>query len=1830
MLLTPRTIRITAFFFLTELVASIILPTTSYALTTGPNQTEFTSYEPIGTTDMVNLISGDFTYNTPLIDVPSPEGGFSLPLSYHSGVGLEDEASWVGLGWNVNAGSISRAKVSNADDDFDNVNNVNVQDPGGSGYVKNFILYQRSWDSEKGYGGAIDLLHVAGFSWNNNAGLQDGTIMGTTFNKDKATFDPGQFFAGLTTIATMGALSGASAGQAIALKGVGNARLAANLYNGYKSQGTTSSVVGGWSVDKTMSYMGFRQDYKYWLDNNRAEHNYGVLYLGQMKNNTSVDPSPTYGSDNIAWPRVGTPANSTPAPAFPQHIYLDRGYPALTSDMYTYVEPGVNYAYSFNPTHLAYDSYSVMGPGIGGNMSPYRPDIGSLAFPKKLTNGSSKVNLVPFLEEGVSINKIQFKYNGDVSNTYDYHDSGNAGMSISYANNSGGGSRRVYYQLNDPKLQNPSQRTEADRDGLYNKRLAQGKHVEWFSNDEMASNTPSQTGKVMEYKPLGDASRNTNRSTIWPTKGIGAYAITDADGTTYHYALPVYNKKQEEFTGVTSDVSRKFARSTSGDLYSRNAQKGEWYATTWLLTGITGPDFVDKGEIGSIDSEDQGYWVKFDYGQFAQFYQWRFPYTDFTPDGNRSTYSKGVKETYYLNTIQTRTHTALFLKDIRKDGRGAYTLTSNGSIPQWAGAEDFKYPASSLSLSEIVLLNNADFQQLQANGFDKNSTTGATIDQTQLNAPASAQQAEVCSLREVFDVYDVQDNAAFRTFLDQKAQRKIVLNTSYTLCPSTVNSFESANNPPALNTGNYTSNRLGKLTLNSISYYGPNNVKLFPDFKFIYNSPNPAYDKDLWDGWGSYNAQGATSHYSANSDPTAWHMTDIVSPLGGRVEVKYESDDYGSISGEIIRQRVPITGFQAMNAGRGRLYFDLKNIAPYSLPQVLNNYASTTLQEFKNQQRWREWCYSSAEDKYGDYPISPTQVLQDVQTNSIVIQRPGTDGESGNTFCGKSAGEWSSAAGFLEVPLPFKKGGGVRVASVTVRDENNNAYRTGYLYTKNGERSGVTSGVVAQEPELVRTADYSFYHLYDFPITPVLYSKVTVVDGMKSDTDFTHKTEYTFNTPDQSCVQVTNTQVGQNNLGWPYYGTSLDNSKLFYFDVQNRASRVGRLERIRTIEQGGTQIGDIAFDYTDQLPRNQGKFTSGSIMCEVAQGPNQTDAIYFKLSRTSKTTYPNVLTAVRTTANGVTTTKSSTAWDFLTGTATQSETTNALGQKFQVKSVPAYTKYTQMRSKAENSEYKNMLAQHTATYLYKLGSTGAPVGVVNASIQTWNKDWSTYRVFNSASNQYETEINPTPVWRRQKALVWNSAQLAADGTTPIGTFTDYNWASNASQAANWRTVSEITQYDHYSKEQEIKGINDDFAASKYGYNQTQLIAQISNAKYTEFAYSGAEDATTWGHFAGEVRDGGRRDNQQHHTGYYSTKLQPGESGFTYQAMVGTDVKPGRTYQASVWLHASDLPGVAGRLYATLNGTTVDTRITASSTKKAADWYLLNLSLAIPTNATDQQLVVGCLNANTTTGGNAIYFDDFRFQPLDAAMQSYVYDTQSWQPTHVLDKDNLFTHYEYDAKGKLYRVYKEILDQPGQPAIAEHLIKETTYNYARNATFRVQATQMGTGQLTSSQPGGLVNQVEIYGDVRYTATSTDCHWLFNPDEPDALKIDGVTVTADRTLTDGTQVTRLPDGCALANVRGSHVVVLKFTEYTYEPAGTHINEQCEVCAATGENTGLLLYQIADGCGHAANNGEWYSTPAPRVCRPSNGAIQDCPIARPGVSNTTPSSTAVDDRK
>ncbi|WNJ21549.1 hypothetical protein [Pontibacter sp. G13] len=94
------------------MVGQLVFPSMGFALTGGPSSPEFSSFEPVGTSNMVDLSTGDFTYNIPLMDVE----GYPINISYHSGITMDQEATVVGLGWTLNTGSLNRNKRGLADD----------------------------------------------------------------------------------------------------------------------------------------------------------------------------------------------------------------------------------------------------------------------------------------------------------------------------------------------------------------------------------------------------------------------------------------------------------------------------------------------------------------------------------------------------------------------------------------------------------------------------------------------------------------------------------------------------------------------------------------------------------------------------------------------------------------------------------------------------------------------------------------------------------------------------------------------------------------------------------------------------------------------------------------------------------------------------------------------------------------------------------------------------------------------------------------------------------------------------------------------------------------------------------------------------------------------------------------------------------------------------------------------------------------------------------------------------------------------------------------------------------------------------------------------------------------------------------------------------------------------------------------------------------------------------------------------------------------------------------------------------------------------------------
>ncbi|WP_116108893.1 hypothetical protein [Lewinella sp. IMCC34191] len=89
------------------------LATPAYGLSGGPTQPEFRHNQIVGADNLVDAFTGNFNYSIPLFEM----GGYPINLTYASDHKMEDEASWVGAGWTLNPGVISR-QVRGLPDDF--------------------------------------------------------------------------------------------------------------------------------------------------------------------------------------------------------------------------------------------------------------------------------------------------------------------------------------------------------------------------------------------------------------------------------------------------------------------------------------------------------------------------------------------------------------------------------------------------------------------------------------------------------------------------------------------------------------------------------------------------------------------------------------------------------------------------------------------------------------------------------------------------------------------------------------------------------------------------------------------------------------------------------------------------------------------------------------------------------------------------------------------------------------------------------------------------------------------------------------------------------------------------------------------------------------------------------------------------------------------------------------------------------------------------------------------------------------------------------------------------------------------------------------------------------------------------------------------------------------------------------------------------------------------------------------------------------------------------------------------------------------------------------
>lgn len=1679
----------------------------------GPNVPEAAGFEPVDASDMVNLLTGDFTYVLPLLNVPSPEGGYPIALSYHAGIAMDQESSWVGLGWNINPGAINRS-VNGYPDDwgktsvnelfYDALWSEDYYDLGiGATIYGVDIGLGASWGSNKSLGGFVSV--GAGFG-GANSGLSAGVTLGTS---GVGIYGSAGFkgMGGISVNASTNGIgvgyglnSGSGAGMGVGLnwspdtgvsggisinQSLGNSKSVGMGINfssngispNAKINGNQSGVsVDGGSIssgdyDINYSSNGFNLPlYFFYFNYGHTE----VKYSLYKKNHLTLS--------GILYPYHANKTkliNSTSSYLLEENFFMDVKtiHPEFFSPTGNYLEDDF-FIGSNNIILPNYDNYIVSAQGLSGSIKPSSFQELNLSARGQGEQIEADVNTA-FVTKNFDVFVDQ------------YYDIG--AKTHFYFDNTYGSFLRINRGniFKPPNVNTATEQTlllfETVQDNTYsldytpdgelimsNSRKREGNFVETFTNEQI------KAGNVVGFIEAKGINRQSDIAFI--DKGIGAYRITTTDGRTYHYSLPVYNFElfYKNFENENNENESFF-----------ELEKTKPYATHWLLTNITGPDYVDINNNGETDDEDYGYWVEFDYGKWSDGYAWKGPmdgYDVLKRDLHNDSYSYywGRKQIYYLDAIKTRTHTALFVKEVRKDNMssgginvwnqkwisgnfdldiyckkfssdkriesvhmgGDLVYKPNGNseiLPTHSGVSPIlRYDGKkgtaryvdipknkSMSLKQIILLKNdkliETIESIKASGNLINTIQGHFLTNIfyhdiyytpevqghpsyqyengdrRYDNPLTIKTFDIHQHQNVLDISDIAT-----LDLENKAERVINLDYDYSLATNTVNS---------------SSVDKGRLTLKNILFKGKSGFALIPPYTFEYANSSTPYSKTLKDNWG----------YRKNN-PKVWSLSKIITPTGGEIQIEHESDVTLSATGD-------------------ELIFKLGN-SQYTLTATNTDISNRICYIDSHETETSIEIGDNVTVRY-DYFITPHEpMIHATVTGYIVEKMVGFDNKFKVSFTHNGGGyidEITSVS--TNTPLEFI-GGGLRTKSISVSDEFGVVTKSEYNY--DSPITGRTSGMSSYIPSK------GFQHIpyvSELPSPGVLYGNVKLTNK-DSNGRILGGSEYVFET------------IKPYNKGGDYlftagdaFGVKRNQTESFLngavnakkYTIDNKLGNIGRLKSV-IVYNGENQIlrkkinnYKTNLEADGEIGVTQESFKS---IKRVTFGGTVTT---YNIVSSSKVNYPSVLESSTSIEGARSHTTYYRKHNFLTGQLMESESYMSNGINLKSQSTPAYKKYLEMGSKADNINNKNMLIQQALNYTF-IDNNGSwkPIGV---GISTWNNYWE-YTNYDGSLN---TPQNPNhKIWRKHRTFVWDG-EINANGELlnyNIATDHNFDWNPSATQSSPWKQVSEITKYDHYSLPLEARDINNNYTVTKTTDDSSKVLLTC-NAAFGDAFYSGAEfDYLDNSNFLEHLTLGANfRTLEKSHTGAYSVKINGGGTSVSNSTgfILLADQHGAGIYKLSAWVHRDNFSnarikvGYQGQKEP-FNGEKV----------YAGNWVLMNHYFERKENETNYSTAILIVS-----NSGELYVDDFRLHPIESSMTSYVYNDYD-ELTYVLGSNNLATLYQYDNAGRLMRIFQETINTSTITGGFKK-VKEYKYNYKRS-------TDIGSGG--GSGGGGGGNECEL--------------------------------------------------------------------------------------------------------------------------------------------------------
>lgn len=946
---TGKLSKVIACYLAMQLVFTTIQPSQLFALTSGPSQPEFNAFTPIGTSDMVNLSTGSFNYNIPIMDV----GGYPLNLAYDAGITMDQEATWVGLGWNLNVGQINR-NVRGIPDDFkgDSITYENNMKKNKTVGMTLSINPQIS-GTEFGFSGSTTLTHnnYEGFSFTPSFGVSYKFSSGTSIGMNLSpSVENG---ASVTPTATQSFNGKNQETNKTKISGISHSLGIGTAYN--SRQGLSN-----FSINSSTSGRVMKNNFGLWKYTGSRSSNSGNIGSISFIDNTFT-PSKRVGYHNENYTFRASLGPQAFAASFEGGASAFYSVQKIKESEKIKEEKAYGYEFTKHATHkdvldfnrenermvtkntltlpvvnYTHDIYHIQGQGIAGQFRPFKGQTGYV-FNQKIEDSGDSFSLGAEIEGGagfrigVDIHYSPTRSHTGVWNTPAIHKFQSVSdtkidYEETYFKSIGDLSVDHDQELYDVKLsgENPMALDLTPNGNTYNKKAVGVFNVKNYNAaNEIVSTTNTISGplKRTQREQRNQAILKINKKEALSDPFVNAHdnlknhhtnglKITQSSGAVYVYGEAAVNHTKEEVTFAADGASdlktgtilingNDTAGSAGGfDNYFNKITTPD-YAHTYLLSAVLSNDYEDLTGDGPTD-DDLGAYTKMHYNNFTNSeqissvvddYEWKTPYIENTASYNpglytktndqKGSYIKGTKELKYVTMIETKTHVAIF------------------DFKQRTDAKDAQGRNASLQVETIKLYSKPEAKA--ANLLD--------------NDPSNNE--DVKPIKTAHFEYD----------------NSLMQNT-----PNSVS---------------------GKLTLKKVYFtYRNSNMGKYTPYVFNYDNYNPDYQMKSHDVWGNYKPlfeEGITYTTNANGEidditlPTgnttasceidaditaqefpfiqqndkilqdyytsAWTLSSVDLPSGGRIELQYESDDYQYVQDKKAMQMFKVVGVKEAHDG---------------------------------------------------------------------------------------------------------------------------------------------------------------------------------------------------------------------------------------------------------------------------------------------------------------------------------------------------------------------------------------------------------------------------------------------------------------------------------------------------------------------------------------------------------------------------------------------------------------------------------------------------------------------------------------------------------------------------------------------------------------------------------------------------------------------------------------------------------------------------------------------------------------------------------------------------